>query len=179
VNLLQALDDPNLFQPSFAGPSWAPWRVFLESLFALPLSPHQIELFRRHTGRQTAPVTAFTEASLVVGRRGAKSRMLSLLAVYLAAFRDYTPHLAPGEKVTIGLIAADRAQARIKRFASANTAECFQPNGGRSPRPKHVDHATTAWDRRRHLAARRPPPRPPNGALAAGLRTAARILMAI
>ena len=49
----------------------------------------------------------------MIGRRGAKSRHLALLAVYLACFRDYDQHLAPGEKVTIGLIAADRAQARI------------------------------------------------------------------
>jgi hypothetical protein len=50
---------------------------------------------------------------VVVGRRGAKSRTLSLLAVLLATFKDYSTHLAPGEKVTVGLIAADRAQARI------------------------------------------------------------------
>jgi hypothetical protein len=79
----------------------------------LPLSDDQLALYRAHTGRQTAPTAPFSEASVVVGRRGAKSRHLSLLAVYLAAFKDYHQHLAPGDKTTIGLIAADRAQARI------------------------------------------------------------------
>jgi hypothetical protein len=113
VNLLEALDDDQLFAPLFAGSSWAPWRAFLKSLFALPLADAELDLYRRHTGRTAAPSAPFTEASVVVGRRGAKSRMLSLLAVFIACFRDHRQFLAPGEKVTIGLIAADRAQARI------------------------------------------------------------------
>ena len=92
MNLLQALNDPNLFQASFAGPTWQPWRAFLAALFGL-----QLALYRAHTGRQTPPTAPFSEASVVVGRRGAKSRHLSLLAVYLAAFRNYDRHLAPGE----------------------------------------------------------------------------------
>ena len=113
MNLLTALDDDNLFGPIFAGPSWRPWRACLAAMFGLPLSEDQLRLYRAHTGRLAAPTAPFREASLVVGRRGAKSRMLSLLAVFIACFRDHTPNLAPGEKVTIGLIAADRAQARI------------------------------------------------------------------
>ena len=59
----------------------------------------------------------FTEAALVIGRRGGKSRILALVACYLACFRDYTPFLAPGEMATIAIIAANRAQARsIFRF---------------------------------------------------------------
>jgi len=42
---------------------------------------------------------------------------LALVAVFLACFRDYTQHLAPGEMATIAIIAADRRQARsIFRF---------------------------------------------------------------
>jgi hypothetical protein len=33
VNLLQALDDPNLFAGHFKGASWAAWRAFLAALF--------------------------------------------------------------------------------------------------------------------------------------------------
>ena len=54
---------------------------------------------------------------MIVGRRGGKSRMLALVAVYLACFRDYAPHLAPGEVATIGVLAVDKGQARtIFRF---------------------------------------------------------------
>ena len=54
---------------------------------------------------------------MIVGRRGGKSRILALIAVYLACFRDYAPYLAPGEVATIGVLAVDKGQARaIFRF---------------------------------------------------------------
>ena len=68
-------------------------------------------------GGQTWPCMAFTEAVTIVGRRGGKSRILALIAVYLACFRDYAPYLAPGEVATIGVLAVDKGQARaIFRF---------------------------------------------------------------
>ena len=42
----------------------------------------------------------------------ARSRILALVAVFLAAFRDYTPYLGAGEVATIAVIAANRLQAR-------------------------------------------------------------------
>jgi hypothetical protein len=53
------------------------------------------------------------EAWLVIGRRGGKSFAVSLIAVYLACFRDYTSVLAPGEGGMVMVIAADRRQARV------------------------------------------------------------------
>jgi hypothetical protein len=53
------------------------------------------------------------EATLICGPRAGKSRTLALLAVYLAAFRDYSGRLAPGEMATVAVIAADRRQARV------------------------------------------------------------------
>ncbi len=53
------------------------------------------------------------EAWLVVGRRGGKSRIAALVAVWLACFRDYRAFLAPGERGTLMVIAADRRQARV------------------------------------------------------------------
>lgn len=49
----------------------------------------------------------------MVGRRGGKSRIAALVATYLACFQDYTAILAPGERATIMVIAADRKQARV------------------------------------------------------------------
>ena len=69
-------------------------------------------MYREHTGRATLPSTPFGESELVVGRRGGKSRILALIAVYLATFRSYEEHLAPGEIATIAITAADRTQAR-------------------------------------------------------------------
>ena len=45
-------------------------------------------------------------------RRGGKSQTAALLAVFEAAFRDYTDRLAPGEVATIMVLACDRKQAR-------------------------------------------------------------------
>jgi hypothetical protein len=118
VNILEALDDPSLFGPHFRGPSWAAWRAFLQALFALPADMPS-EAFKAATGRARQPIAPFTEAALIVGRRGGKSRILALIAVYLACFRDYAHHLAPGEVATIAVLAANRPQARsIFRYIS-------------------------------------------------------------
>ena len=117
VSILEALDDPALFRPHFRGDTWKPWRAFLAALFGLPMDDDAATLYQHHTGRTEAPASAFKETALVIGRRGGKSRVLALVAVYLAAFFDYAPYLAPGEVATIAIIAADRRQARsIFRF---------------------------------------------------------------
>lgn len=117
INLIDAMDAPELFAPHFRGDSWTAWRAFLKALFAILMDDAELALYRRHTGRQAPPTAAFVEAALIVGRRGGKSRVLALIATYLATFRDYAPHLAPGEMATVAVIASDRKQARsIFRF---------------------------------------------------------------
>jgi len=124
TTILGALDDPNLFRPHFRGDSWNAWRAFLGVLFAQPLSQGQLATYKACTGRAVAPSAAFSEAALIVGRRGGKSRVLALIAVYLATFRDYRPHLASGEKATIAVLAANRSQARsIFRFVDGLLTE--------------------------------------------------------
>lgn len=118
-SILTCLDDPNLFEPHFRGKSWGTWRVFLAALFGLPMNDAEMAVFQHHTGRATPPGEPFKEAALVVGRRGGKSRVLALVATYLATFFDYMPHLAPGEVATVAVIASDRRQARsIFRFVT-------------------------------------------------------------
>jgi len=112
MTIADALDDPELFANYFRGDTWRSWRAFLLALFALPMDDDALGLYRHHTGRTEPPAEPFKEASLVVGRRGGKSRVLALIATFLAAFRDYNEFLAPGEVATIGIIAADRKQAR-------------------------------------------------------------------
>lgn len=118
MNILAALDDPDLFAPHFRGDTWQAWWAFLAALFGLPMDADTLALYRHHTGRAEPPAQAFAEAALICGRRGGKSRVLALIAVFLATMQDVTPHLAPGERATIAVIAADRKQARsIFRFA--------------------------------------------------------------
>src|SRR5262245_14264523 len=113
MTILEALTDPALFGPLFQGEGWEAWRVFLAAVFGLPMSEAQATLYRRHTGRETLPTAPASEVWCIAGRRAGKSRMAALLAVYVAAFRHYRTHLAPGEKATVAVIAADRAQARV------------------------------------------------------------------
>jgi hypothetical protein len=112
VTILDDFDNAELFGPHFRGDSWRPWRAFLAALFALEMTEAELEVYRHHTGRQTPPAAPFTEAALVVGRRGGKSRVLALIATFLATSRDYTPFLASGERATLAVIASDRKQAR-------------------------------------------------------------------
>jgi hypothetical protein len=119
VSLSRCLDDPHLFGPFFRDESWRSWRVFLAALFAEPADEAGLAVYRAATGRTTWPSAPFSEAALIVGRRGGKSRILALIAVFLATTRDYSPCLAPGEVATIAVIAANRWQARsIFRFVS-------------------------------------------------------------
>lgn len=113
MNLLEAMDDQQLFGPHFEGPSWEPWKALLRVVFALPLSESDLALFRAVTGRQEPPSEPCREVWVSAGRRGGKSRIGALLAVYLAAFRRWHDHLAAGERATVALIAADRRQARV------------------------------------------------------------------
>jgi hypothetical protein len=84
------------------------------------MTPEQLATFKQCTGRSVAPTAAFTEAWLVCGRRGGKSSVLALVAVYLSCFKSYKEHLAPGEVATVRIMAADRAQARtIFRYVGA------------------------------------------------------------
>ena len=117
MNILDALDDPKVFAPFFRGPTWSAWRVFLAALFGLPLTSEQRALYTKHTGRTKTPKSPLHEAWLCIGRRGGKSFILAVIAVFLACFKDWRPYLGPGEVATIMIIARDRRQARvIKRF---------------------------------------------------------------
>src|SRR5665213_1253941 len=114
VTILEAMSHPDLWARWFRDPAtWAPWRTFLAALFGLPMSDDDLALFQQCTGRATAPTAGFTAAWLVVGRRGGKSMILAVIAVYLATFRDWRPYLSPGEVGAVKIIATDRRQARV------------------------------------------------------------------
>jgi len=106
------MTDPFLFKRTFGGRSWATWRVLLKAIFALPLEGEELKTYRYHTHRQHPPEKLQRESCWVVGRRGGKSRILALLAVFKTAFADYSQWLAPGEAAVAAIIAADREQAK-------------------------------------------------------------------
>jgi hypothetical protein len=112
-SIIAALDDPDLFGGMFNALSWEPWRAFLAALQGLPMSDGHLALYRHHTGRSEPPTRPARYAELVVGRRGGKSRVLALIATYLACVLDHSAHIVPGEVPVVAVIAKDRTQARV------------------------------------------------------------------
>lgn len=124
ISIIEALEDPKVFGPFFKGSTWDSWKAFLAALFALPMTPEQLAIYRKHTGRTTPPAEPLHEAWLCIGRRGGKSFVLATIAVYLACFHDWRKYLNVGERGTIMIIARDRRQARvIKRYISGLLGE--------------------------------------------------------
>ena len=121
--LRQALEDPNLLGTVLGGPSWHPWRSLLISAMGEPLTPDQLETFTKFTGRTTSPTSRVDELWCCVGRRGGKSRAMSVLATYLAGLCDYSDKLARGEKGTVLLIAPDKKQAKVLLDYAEGTLE--------------------------------------------------------
>ncbi len=94
-----------------SGPTWEPWRSVLRTSLGLAHSGQDLVFYREHTGRQQPPATAVTEAWIVAGRRGGKSRIAATVGLTKALQFDGT-RLAPGELGLVPIIAADRKQSR-------------------------------------------------------------------
>jgi hypothetical protein len=113
MTILEVMRHPDLFANWFRGSSWSAWIAFLTGLFGLPFDDAQRAIWMACTGRPESPTEPVREAWLICGRRSGKSRVLALVAVFLACFRDWRPHLAPGEMGVVLCIAADKRQARV------------------------------------------------------------------
>jgi hypothetical protein len=113
MTILQAMDDERAFGQFFIGSSWAFWRIVLAILFGLPLSADEQAVALRHTGRTRLFAGPVRELWLAIGRRGGKSRVCALIAVFLACFADYSNVLVPGETGVVLLCAPSQRQSRV------------------------------------------------------------------
>lgn len=119
VTIRDAMTDPALFGDQFGGESFAGWRALLAAFYGLELTTDELATLEALTCRTEAPQGAFGELWLAIGRRGGKSQIAALIAVYEALFRDHRDKLSPGEVATVMAIAADRKQARsVMRYTS-------------------------------------------------------------
>jgi hypothetical protein len=103
----EALSDPDYFGSLLAGDSWRSWRVLLIAIMGEP----ERAIFRDLTGRDQEPGEPVEEFWAVIGRRGGKTRSMSVLAAYLACCVDHRDVLAPGERGVLPIMAASTAQA--------------------------------------------------------------------
>ena len=112
MNILDAINNDQLFKPLFKDLStWSGWFTLLRAFFGLPMGKDELKLFEACTGRKQAPQGDFKELWAIVGRRGGKSFISAVTAVFLALFHNFKEYLSPGESGMIQIIAADRAQA--------------------------------------------------------------------
>jgi hypothetical protein len=93
------------------GESWRTWRAVVAAAFGEPLTDAELAIFSNVAGGRSPPTKRVRELWAVVGRRAGKSRMASVLAVYLALFQRH--ELAVGEVGTVLVVAATQQQAGV------------------------------------------------------------------
>ena len=106
------LSHPDLLGRDFAAPSWDAWKAVLKAAFADPLSPAELDQFRRRAERDP-PTRRVRELWLAIGRRAGKDSVASAIAAYLAVYGDFSQHLRRGEVASILCLACTREQAGI------------------------------------------------------------------
>src|SRR5208283_2169707 len=112
MTMRKALTHPDVFGKILPGPSWASWRILLISMMGEPLNAEERATFKALTGRDHEPLARVDELWCIIGRRGGKTRAISVLAVYLAALVDWRPVLAPGERAGLAILSATVWQAK-------------------------------------------------------------------
>jgi hypothetical protein len=96
LTIIDALEDRALFGglPAFRDLStWSPWLTVHRATYGLPLSPDELETFRRFTGRTVydPPAGGFPEVVIITGRQSGKSRAASTIAAYEAVLAEREP----------------------------------------------------------------------------------------
>jgi len=112
TSLRKALSDPRLLGNTLKGESWKAWRTLLIASMGEKLTTDERKIFTKLTQREREPGKRVDELVVVAGRRGGKSRAISVLISYLAALCQH-PSLVPGETGTALIFAPDRRQAGV------------------------------------------------------------------
>ncbi len=112
TSLRKALTDPAHLGDALAGDNWAAWRTLLIAAMGESLTDDERKLFTQLTGREHEPGQQVEEFVGVIGRRGGKSRAISVLATYIAGLCQH-PTLVRGETGILLCIAPDQKQADI------------------------------------------------------------------
>jgi hypothetical protein len=91
--------------------SWRGWRTILKAAYGTPLDNDELEFFR-NVAQRDPPPGRVRELWLIVGRRGGKDSIASLMAVEASRFADCIA-MRPGERAIVACLASDRDQASI------------------------------------------------------------------
>src|SRR5271166_2028528 len=93
------------------GPSWRNWRTVLRAAYGHPLEGEELAFFRSVAERDP-PTRRVREMWLIIGRRGGKDSMASLIAMHAERYADVSM-LRPGERALVACFATDKDQAGI------------------------------------------------------------------
>jgi hypothetical protein len=91
--------------------TWSTWLTVLRAAFGIELSDDELELFHAIAGNRKPPRRRVRQLWALVGRRGGKSRIAAMVAVYVAIF---VPHrVAAGERPMVLVVAPSQDQAGV------------------------------------------------------------------
>ena len=125
MNIIQAIDDDNLFRPFFKKEgkdvaadlsTWSRWFVALRCLYGLGVRAEKSKaLVEQCTGRSAdeLPPNGFRSALFLVGRRSGKSRISAVIGAYEALFGNHAEKLSQGEVGVLPIISPSRYQSSI------------------------------------------------------------------
>ena len=118
IDIVEAIESDDYFRPLLMADggdvkSWKNWIVCLKAIFALEMDNEEKRIYSEFTGNSEIPKKLLKEVYLIIGRRGGKSFISALIAVYLALFKDWSMCLKAGEMGWIFVVASDRHQARV------------------------------------------------------------------
>jgi hypothetical protein len=113
VSLRDALADPKLLGNALQNDSFLAMKTLLIAAMGEPLiTDAERTMYTKLTQRETSPTQRVSELCIVAGRRGSKSRGLSVLAAYIAGLCDWRENLVPGETGVLLCLAQDQKVAK-------------------------------------------------------------------
>jgi hypothetical protein len=113
ITIDAAMRDKNLLGAALGDiDSWSTWMVGIKAAFGLGLiTDRERETFEQIAGGRAPPTHRVRELWCLVGRRGGKSRVAALVAVYVACFIKHK--LAPGELGAVLVLSRSADQAGV------------------------------------------------------------------
>jgi hypothetical protein len=107
ISVRQALEDPAWLGSMLGGDSFAVMRTLLIAAMGEALTPDEMLIFSKLTGRAETPGEGVEELWVIAGRRSGKTRAIGTLAAYLAGCVDHRAILGPGERGVLPIMAAN------------------------------------------------------------------------
>ncbi|WP_197514239.1 hypothetical protein [Methylobacterium platani] len=111
MSMREALEEPSIFGGILPGESWANWRTLLIGALGEPLTAEERAVFTSLTGREREPSEPVDELCAIIGRRGGKTRALSVAASYFAVLVDHEEVRAPGQRLLLPIMAQGTREA--------------------------------------------------------------------